>query len=397
MTPSTSPTSVNRGFTDHEMLDDQQLVNMNGRIYDPVIARFLSVDPIAGGGAQTYNAYSYVANNPVSAIDPSGFQTVDLISNSGGFNFNGVNFSNPGYTGGWNSSVGTGFSGGANITFSFTAKNGTGSAGGIAAAAQPGLRYLSSANGGALGYSTAAFGMGGFGPEAVLDRERANFWATARMSQIGLFDYQQSFNVLAPAAARGFWNSIRHLPDAFIAAVARQFVYANANPAQRDIMNKVMYYQLGSSLLTPERRAEAIYGPMLLPLLPKGLNVGRGMAAGFRMGLVENETAILMRLKIEAIARFEVEGLTPRQQRLLITDPGSFARSRGTQIDTFFKEAVDAHPDLQHLITTPRYKFGPDVFDPATQRWWDVTTPGKWDAHLQKYWLFGDGTPLFTH
>ena len=34
-----------RGFTDHEHLDDFQLVHMNGRVYDPLLGRFLSADP----------------------------------------------------------------------------------------------------------------------------------------------------------------------------------------------------------------------------------------------------------------------------------------------------------------------------------------------------------------
>ncbi|MCF6169675.1 MAG: hypothetical protein L3J66_01685 [Bacteroidales bacterium] len=34
-----------RGFTLHEHLDGFKLINMNGRMYDPVVARFLSVDP----------------------------------------------------------------------------------------------------------------------------------------------------------------------------------------------------------------------------------------------------------------------------------------------------------------------------------------------------------------
>jgi len=50
----------------------------------------------------------------------------------------------------------------------------------------------------------------------------------------------------------------------------------------------------------------------------------------------------------------------------------------------------------QGLVTTPRGQFGPDVFNPETQEWWDLTTPSEWNAHLQKYWLFGQGSPLFT-
>jgi RHS repeat-associated protein len=36
---------IDRGFTGHEHLDKFGVINMNGRIYDPVLGRFLSVDP----------------------------------------------------------------------------------------------------------------------------------------------------------------------------------------------------------------------------------------------------------------------------------------------------------------------------------------------------------------
>ncbi len=45
------------GYTGHEMLDDVALVHMNGRVYDPGIGRFLSVDPLIGdpGDSQAVN------------------------------------------------------------------------------------------------------------------------------------------------------------------------------------------------------------------------------------------------------------------------------------------------------------------------------------------------------
>jgi RHS repeat-associated protein len=64
-----------RGFTGHEHLAELGLIHMNGRIYDPVIGRFLQADPIiqAPHNAQSHNRYSYVMNNPLSLTDPSGF------------------------------------------------------------------------------------------------------------------------------------------------------------------------------------------------------------------------------------------------------------------------------------------------------------------------------------
>jgi len=69
----------NRGFTGHEMLDQLELVHMNGRIYDPLTARFMSADPLIQDpmNGQSYNRYSYVLNNPTNLTDPTGFSPLD--------------------------------------------------------------------------------------------------------------------------------------------------------------------------------------------------------------------------------------------------------------------------------------------------------------------------------
>ncbi|HEY5971907.1 MAG TPA: RHS repeat-associated core domain-containing protein, partial [Pseudoxanthomonas sp.] len=56
-----------------------------GRVYDPNLGRFLSVDPLIQSttSTQSQNAYSYVMNNPLSSIDPSGYATC-MLSGDGG-------------------------------------------------------------------------------------------------------------------------------------------------------------------------------------------------------------------------------------------------------------------------------------------------------------------------
>lgn len=66
---------TDRGFTGHEHLDELNLIHMNGRIYDPVIGRFMTPDPQIQYPAnlQSYNRYTYGFNNPLSGADPSGY------------------------------------------------------------------------------------------------------------------------------------------------------------------------------------------------------------------------------------------------------------------------------------------------------------------------------------
>lgn len=69
-----NPASTDRGYTGHEHLDELGFVHMNGRIYDPLLGRFLSPDPHIQDEAllQNYNRYSYVLNNPLRYTDPTG-------------------------------------------------------------------------------------------------------------------------------------------------------------------------------------------------------------------------------------------------------------------------------------------------------------------------------------
>jgi RHS repeat-associated protein len=58
----------------HEHLPEFNLINMNGRVYDPLTAMFFSPDPYlqAPGNWLNYNRYGYCLNNPFLYTDPDG-------------------------------------------------------------------------------------------------------------------------------------------------------------------------------------------------------------------------------------------------------------------------------------------------------------------------------------
>jgi RHS repeat-associated protein len=69
-----SNTGTDRGYTGHEHHDELGLIHMNGRLFDPTLARFLQTDPFiqAMEELQNYNRYTYCYNNPLVCTDPSG-------------------------------------------------------------------------------------------------------------------------------------------------------------------------------------------------------------------------------------------------------------------------------------------------------------------------------------
>ena len=73
--PDTAPELfLGRGYTGHEHLPQFGLINMNARLYDPALGRFLSPDPFVKNpfSSQGFNRFSYAMNNPMSYIDRDG-------------------------------------------------------------------------------------------------------------------------------------------------------------------------------------------------------------------------------------------------------------------------------------------------------------------------------------
>lgn len=75
---------LDRGYTSHEHFFEVGIIHMNGRLYDPLLRRFLNADENIQDpyNTQNYNKYGYVLNNPLMFSDPSGetFEFAALVA-----------------------------------------------------------------------------------------------------------------------------------------------------------------------------------------------------------------------------------------------------------------------------------------------------------------------------
>lgn len=76
---------IDRGYIGQEHHDLFGIVNLNARLYDPILGRMLSPDALVSDptNAQNFNRYSYANNNPLRYSDPDGnlpFMAAALIS-----------------------------------------------------------------------------------------------------------------------------------------------------------------------------------------------------------------------------------------------------------------------------------------------------------------------------
>ncbi|WP_165828262.1 RHS repeat-associated core domain-containing protein [Chryseobacterium phosphatilyticum] len=81
-TINNTPLLLERGYTSHEHFAEVGIIHMNGRLYDPLLRRFLNADENIQDptNTQNYNKYGYVLNNPLMFNDPSGEELVTLFA-----------------------------------------------------------------------------------------------------------------------------------------------------------------------------------------------------------------------------------------------------------------------------------------------------------------------------
>jgi RHS repeat-associated protein len=67
-------------YTGHRQDAESGLVYMGARHYDPLIGRFLSIDPapFTESNPHSFNRYAYANNNPVKFVDPDGNDSVGI-------------------------------------------------------------------------------------------------------------------------------------------------------------------------------------------------------------------------------------------------------------------------------------------------------------------------------
>jgi hypothetical protein len=135
--------------------------------------------------------------------------------------------------------------------------------------------------------------------------------------------------------------------------------------------------------------------------LSAGLSAGPAIqTTGFTTaGPVSTVEACIAGCMSRAALRLNSGGLTAAQAAAVAKDPTAMARIVGSQYDALVKAEVESAISTGQLNgwrVTARFKFGPDLYNPSTMTWLDVTTPGQWAGHVSKYTpTYGTGSPLF--
>lgn len=184
-----------RGYTGHEHLPYYGIINMNGRLYDPVMGRMFSPDVNVNGSdnLQGYNRYTYAANNPLIYTDPDGnIWHIVIGAAIGGV----INLGIKAYQGKINS-FGDG-----------VAAFGIGAVAGGLAAATGGAAFTAMGGGSILGAGGFVAGAWGGGTAAAVNYTTQGLGNSAYFGDPPPTAYGLVINTIAGAATGGIMNGI---------------------------------------------------------------------------------------------------------------------------------------------------------------------------------------------
>jgi RHS repeat-associated protein len=105
LAPINASDGWDRGYTGHEAIPQFGIINMNGRLYDPLLGRMFSPDDnvSSSDNTQSYNRYSYCLNNPLKYSDRNGEYAIwdDLVVGFIGFAVGYVEYAATTHNFGW--------------------------------------------------------------------------------------------------------------------------------------------------------------------------------------------------------------------------------------------------------------------------------------------------------
>jgi RHS repeat-associated protein len=391
---------VNVGYTGHAGALDAGLINMGGRMYDPVIARHTGPDPFVPAPvfSQSHNRYSYVLNNPLTHVDPTGYCLDNLGCGDGG----GVVL--PGLFGLLFGLVQLGM----NLD----------DPGGEQTASQQHQTTRASSNG----------RHGGGRPERVsthfvtTDSVLLNAGPTVADDEVAVAAIEQSTADQALAGAMDLGDLWTEGRDEFVSMVRGSAVGrlwadgvggVSASLYQCDMLacpldaydavTPGLVDRTSTTFQTTKKTTDVVQVFVAVGSLANGVAKGLwgtdkvpkviGNLAGPELEKrVADVTARLQGHVDDAVAHVRSlgdEALTEGQRKWAKYIPGLRTAFTGERIDHFtraFKAADDGLAD----VVSNRAK-GPDFIDTLTGHWMDVTTKNAWYRHMKDYYRRGFG------
>lgn len=405
--PTVAPTPalpdwLYRGYTGHEHLDNFGLINMNGRLYDPVVGRMLSPDNYVQepDNSQSFNRYTYALNNPLVYTDPDGeFWNFVIGAALGGFS--GYKIGQGQGASGWElvsytfagaviGAVTAGFAEGVLGVFSATAQGGF-------SAASIGAYAASGAVSGALsGGAFAALGGQDVGKGALLGGIMGGmFGAVNGYSQ---FQYQAAndarlssyisdpANWIAETGAIAKTVNLHEVTVIGHRGVGQPGLAESLIPVWGSGRAAVDYFQNGNVMAGLGYTVLAVSDVFLVKALATAAVKGSITLAGkYAMRQAVRNPVLTVR---EAAAAQRLPRLAPLME--------------GKGIDRAFRETA-----AKNWVLNPAKKFGLIQISPMNRgadivgkgvlsgTWWDVTTKAAWGAHVTRYKDLGTGIGLF--